>query len=73
MTGLQWAVLAAYARSLPPGAERDRARAFAERGRPGRCGPALVLAASMGFTHNGSITLKGADAARRFLAQQGTV
>ena len=67
MTGVQWAVLSAYAHTLPSGPERSRLLALCLRGRPAREGVALVTAAGLGLTVRGKLTPQGEAAARSFL------
>lgn len=68
LTPLQWAVLLAYSHNLPYRAdEHQRVRALVDASRPARCGPALVLARSLGLTSGGRITDDGIEAARRYL------
>lgn len=71
MTPLQWAVLTAYARSLPPGDERQRVQTLTDGAQPVRCGPAQLLAQSLGFTDRRGITAQGTAAARQYLAAPG--
>ena len=67
MTGLQWAVLQAYARTLPLGTERFQLRSLTYSQRPERMGVALVQAAALGYLKNGHITLAGAAVACEYL------
>ncbi|GAA4022844.1 hypothetical protein GCM10022631_41730 [Deinococcus rubellus] len=67
MTGLQWAVLQAYARTLPLGIERFRLRSLTYAQRPARMGVALVQAAALGYLKNGHLTLSGMRAAWVYL------
>lgn len=69
LTPLQWAVLLAYAHTLPRGAERDLVRQLVNESQPERCGPALVLAAAGGLTKDGKITATGKQAARTLLGR----
>lgn len=71
MTGLQWAVLTAYARTLPKGSE---ARRFLEdhtaKGKPTAAGQrvaAMVAEAGGLLAEGGQITPTGKTAARAFL------
>ncbi len=70
MTGLQWAVLTAYARTLPKGSE---ARRFLEghtaKEKPTAAGQrvALMVAEAGGLLAKGKITPTGKTAARAFL------
>ncbi|WP_034385999.1 hypothetical protein [Deinococcus sp. YIM 77859] len=71
MTGVEWACLAAYARTLPPGPVRSRVRALALRGRPTRQGVALSTAAGLGYLYRGKLTPQGEAVARAFLRREG--
>lgn len=71
MTGVQWACLAAYARTLPPGPVRLRVRALAFAGRPDRQGVALTTAAGLGFLWRGRLTPQGEAVARDYLRREG--
>ena len=68
MTGLQWAVLQAYARALPLGAERFAVRSLAYAQRPEHQGAALVAAAGLGYIKNGHITRQGDVVACEYLS-----
>ncbi|MGX9688681.1 helix-turn-helix domain-containing protein [Deinococcus wulumuqiensis] len=46
-------------------------RQLVDASRPARCGPALVLARSLGLTSGGRITDDGIEAARRYLRVRG--
>lgn len=67
MKGLMWAVLSAYARTLPRGPEHDQARRLANVDRPDRYGPCLVEATARGFLHQAALTPKGHAAVKAFL------
>lgn len=71
MTGVQWACLCAYARTLPPGPERRAVRTLALRGTPERQGVALVTAEGLGLIVRGSLTPQGEAEARAFLRREG--
>ncbi|MDL2343097.1 hypothetical protein QOL99_02920 [Deinococcus sp. MIMF12] len=71
MTGVEWACLCAYARTLPPGPVRRAVRALALGGRPDRMGVALVTAAGLGYLHRGRLTPQGEAVARAFLRREG--
>lgn len=71
MTGVQWACLCAYARTLPPGPERRAVRTLALRGIPTRQGVALVTAAGLGLIAGGRLTVKGEAVARAYLRREG--
>jgi hypothetical protein len=70
MTGVQWAVLSAYARTLPAGPERRALRALISQHTPPRQGVALVTAAGLGFLKAGQLTPTGEAEARAFLRRQ---
>jgi len=72
MTGVQWAVLSAYARTLPAGPERRAVRALILQDPPTRQGVALVTAARLGFLKAGQLTPYGEAEARAFLRRQGS-
>lgn len=58
--GVQWAVLCAYARTLPLSHERRSARARAAQVQPpGELGRALVLADELGFLNHAHLTPVG--------------
>lgn len=58
--GVQWAVLCAYARTLPIGPERLSARARAAQVQPPvELGRALVLADELGFLDHAHLTPAG--------------
>lgn len=60
LRGVQWAVLCAYARTLPLGSERAATRARAERVQPtGELGRALVLAHDLGLLDHACLTPAG--------------
>lgn len=62
LRGIQWAVLCAYARTLPIGPERLSARARAAQVQPpGELGRALVLAHDLGFLDYARLTPVGYD------------
>lgn len=73
MTGLQWAVLAAYARSLPPGPFCRQVEAAAQRGAPidARQAVARTLADAAGLTSRGRVTPSGKLAALTVLRHLG--
>ncbi|AHX26515.1 hypothetical protein DEDE109153_01055 [Deinococcus deserti] len=74
MTGLQWAVLSAYARVLPPGSHaRQVIEGATAKGTPGPAAQrvALSVAQSSGMIERGRITEFGRDAARAFLPRLG--
>lgn len=73
MTGVCWAVLSAYARTLPAGPERRKVSGCLRQGAPSEVGARLarVVIARSGLTHRGQLTGKGQHAARVFLALHG--
>lgn len=73
MRGVQWAVLSAYARILPLGPRRTKARTLAWGCMPlgGELGRALVLALDMGLTRHARPTPSGIALARALLANAG--
>lgn len=71
MTGVQWACLMAYARTLPAGQTRRAVRSLALRGQPERQGVALVTAAGLGYLRHGRLTPQGEAVARSFLRREG--
>jgi len=73
VTGVCWAVLSAYARTLPTGPERRKVSACIRAGAPSKMGQNLarVVLARSGLTHRGQLTAKGQHAARVFLALHG--
>jgi len=73
VTGVCWAVLTAYARTLPAGPVRRKVTAALRTGAPSRLGQSLarVVIAQSGLTHRGQLTAKGQHAARAFLALHG--
>jgi hypothetical protein len=71
VTGVQWACLCAYARTLPPGPERRAVRTLALRGTPERQGVALVTAEGLGCLWRGRLTPQGESVARAFLRREG--
>ncbi|WP_424951023.1 hypothetical protein [Deinococcus sp.] len=73
MTGVAWAVLSAYARTLPAGPERRKVSGCLRAGAPSKMGRNLarVVIAHSGLTHRGKLTAKGQHAARVFLALHG--
>ena len=69
MTGVCWAVLTAYAHTMPTGPEL---RKVAEQLRQGAPSPlARTVAARSGLTCRGQLTAKGRQAAQAFLALHG--
>ena len=73
MTGVCWAVLTAYARTLPAGPARRKVTATLRAGAPSKQGQDLarVVIARSGLTVRGQLTAKGQHAARAFLALHG--
>lgn len=73
MTGLQWAVLSAYARSLPRGPFRAQIEDAAKKGAPipVRQTTARTLAEAGGLTKRGTITHLGKLAALSFVGRLG--
>lgn len=64
---MEWAVLSAYARWLPPGPERQQVRQVASLYRPERYAPSLGAAEDAGLTSKANLTPKGLEAARHFI------
>ena len=73
MTGVAWAVLIVYARTLPAGPDRRKVSGCLRAGAPSKMGQDLarVVIARSGLTHRGQLTAKGQHAARVFLALHG--
>lgn len=73
MTPLQWAVLTAYARSLPGGDFRQAVQAVADKHapQPARQGAAVILADSCGLTKHGKLSRLGKLAAVKLLQVHG--
>lgn len=73
MTGVCWAVLTAYARTLPAGPTRRKVTGYLRKGAPSKLGQRLarVVIAHSGLIHRGQLTAKGQHAARAFLALHG--
>ena len=73
MTGVCWAVLTAYARTLPAGPARRKVSEHLRKGAPSELGQSLARAviARSGLTCRGQLTAKGQHAARAFLALHG--
>jgi hypothetical protein len=73
VTGVCWAVLSAYARTLPAGPERRKVSGCLRAGAPSKIGQRLActVIAHSGLTHRGRLTAKGQHAARAFLALHG--
>lgn len=69
MTGLQWAVLTAYARTLPRDSEaRQLLEAKTKEGQPTPAGARVgrMVAEASGLLKRGQITPEGVQAARAF-------
>ena len=73
MTGVCWAVLSAYARTLPAGPERRKVSGCLRQGAPSPLAAwlARVVIARSGLAHRGQLTAKGQHAACAFLALRG--
>lgn len=71
MTGVQWACLMAYARTLPPGPERRAVRTLCLHHTPARQGVALAAAAGLGYLHRGRLTPQEDEVARGYLRREG--
>jgi hypothetical protein len=73
VTGVCWAVLTAYARTLPAGPARRKVSEHLRQGAPSKMGQRLActVIAHSGLTHRGQLTAKGQHAARAFLALHG--
>ena len=73
MTGVCWAVLTAYARTLPAGPEHRKVTATLQAAAPSEMGQRLActVIARSGLTCRGQLTAKGQHAARAFLALHG--
>jgi hypothetical protein len=71
MTGVQWACLAIYARTLPDGPQRRAVGLLCLRNKPARFTTAVITAGGLGLIVRGRLTAEGDAVARSVLRREG--
>lgn len=71
MTGVQWACLYVYARTLPDGPQCQAVSALCLRSKPARVSLALTTARGLGLIVDGKLTAAGEAQARTALRREG--